>query len=407
MIDQSVWKGQQPATQTTSRLFAARWIVPVSAPPIQRGWLRLRGEQILEVGRGQPPEPAEDLSDVAIVPGLVNAHTHLEFSGCTEPIGPPGIGLHDWIAAVIGSRATANPAAIRQAIESGLRESLQSGVRVIGEISSPPVPDLQIPPALELISFAEVLGLSQQRAAARFAAAVQHNESTPQAGWSPHAPYSTRPDMIKQCVASAIETNRPLAMHVAESPAERELLARGSGPFAASLHELGVWEDGLFPWPEKPFGPLIELLAKAPRALLIHGNDLQPDEIESLARHPNLTVVYCPRTHAYFGYDRHPVDRLVAAGVRVALGTDSRASNPDLNLWREAQWLLRHRPDLDPASVIEMATVAGAEGLGKPGYGTLQVGGQPGLNYVATQATNVSQLYEDLSVHTLEPLDRG
>ncbi len=136
------------------------------------------------------------------------------------------------------------------------------------------------------------------------------------------------------------------------------------------LRSLGVWRDDLFPWGDDPFGLLIDRLSNAPRVLLVHGNDLNDAEIHCLQNHPNITVVYCPRTHDFFEYDKHPVDRMLAAGIPVALGTDSRASNPDLNLWREVQFLLQHRSDLAPDEVIRMATLERCRRSGPIGPGT-------------------------------------
>jgi cytosine/adenosine deaminase-related metal-dependent hydrolase len=164
----------------------------------------------------------------------------------------------------------------------------------------------------------------------------------------------------------------------------------------------------MFPWGDDPFGQLIQQLSKSPRSLLIHGNDLQTDEIAQLRQFSHLSVVYCPRTHAYFGHDPHPVDRLLKAGVTVALGTDSKASNPDLNLWREVQYLLQVRPDLDPLSVLHMATAAGADALGQDKRGRIAAGCRADLGFIRTSAANLQQLPEAFANADYTPLpDRG
>ncbi|MCG8652920.1 MAG: amidohydrolase family protein, partial [Pirellulales bacterium] len=237
------------------------------------------------------------------------------------------------------------------------------------------------------------------------AAHLQSNrQSNRQSGISPHAPYSTTPALIDRCLELAGRYQRTVAMHVAESPAERELLTGGTGPFAQSLRQLGVWREGLFPWGEAPFETLIDVLAKAPRALIVHGNDLHKNEIDRIRRHPNLSVVYCPRTHHFFKYEPHPVDRMLAAGLRVALGTDSRASNPDLNLWREVQFLLRHRGDLDPESVIKMATLAGSEAMGQTKLGRLEVGCRAVFGCVPTKCSSLEGVFADFLTQDYVPL---
>ncbi|WP_372723774.1 amidohydrolase family protein [Novipirellula sp.] len=393
-----------------TRAFAARWIFPVSSPPIHGGWVRMDRQQIVEVGQGAAPTDAEDLGDVALLPGLVNAHTHLEFSDCDAPIGEPGIALYRWVGQVITARQSATGQAKAAAIAKGLQESFDAGVSLVGEIATLPSeypsqsdfpPQNQSP---ELITFAETIGLSQQRGDERFAHTEQHVQTQPDGGISPHAPYSTSRPLIERCVQLACQTNRPLAMHVAESPAERQLLCDGSGPFAETLKQLGVWDASLFPWGGQPFEWLIDQLAKAPYGLLVHGNDLQVSDIEKIANHPSLSVVYCPRTHHFFGYPPHPVHAMLERGVRVALGTDSRASNPDLNLWREIQFLLNQRPDIDPEEVLGMGTIWGADAMGRFRHGRLQRGSFARFNLVSTSAKTLQGVYRDFAE---QPLKRG
>lgn len=366
------------------------------------------GDKIVEIGSGRPTSDFVDLGDVALLPGLINAHTHLEFSDCRQPIGQPGTSLPQWIGQVIATRRDASAESKRQAVAAGLDESWRAGVRLIGEISTPPCDYSRCGTHedMDIVTFAEVLGLADERGDERIAAAETQFRNAPNAAFSPHAPYSTSLRVIDWCVSRSRATNRPLAMHVAESPAERELLMTGNGPFADKFRQLGVWRDGHFPWGANPFSQLIERLAPASSVLLIHGNDLRQDEIDLLGQSSQFTVVYCPRTHAFFGYDPHPVAELWRAGVRVALGTDSRASNPDLHLWREAQFLWKHRPDLSPDQVLVAATIGGAESLGRSDLGRLDVGCRPGLGTVETSAKDSQGLFRDLSEQEYTPLNR-
>jgi cytosine/adenosine deaminase-related metal-dependent hydrolase len=391
-------------------IYRARWIFPMRAAPIHDGRLRVVGGKIAEVGSareiGGSASDTLDLGDVALLPRLVNAHTHLEFSDCESAIGRPGIALADWIGQVIASRGQASAEDRRNAIRSGLAESVAGGVGLIGDVATTPS-EYPGPMDAFVVSFAEVLGLSAERAEQRYEAAEQHAASLSHRrllrfGVSPHAPYSTPLSLVRRCVDLASASGSPVAMHVAESPLERQLVESGSGRFAEALRGAGLWRDGLFPWPDRH--PLIELiarLAEAPRALLIHGNDLNADEICAIADHDQLSVVYCPRTHHFFGYPPHPVQELLKAGVRVALGTDSRASNPDLSLWKEVQFLLLHRPDLDPQAILRMATLSGADALLGSGskFGTIAPGsgGIDSLVAVATQGKSLNQVWGDFA----------
>jgi cytosine/adenosine deaminase-related metal-dependent hydrolase len=309
---------------------------------------------------------------------------------------------------VLVQRSGATSESQSRAIRQGIDESMRCGVRLIGDIATPPCdyaslqPNAPETPLLEIVSFAEVIGLSMERSGLRYEAALEHLQSIHAAAISAHAPYSTTRQAIQRCIETSIMRNRPLAMHVAESPEERELLTHGSGPLADALRSMGVWQDSLFPWRDEPFRDLIRLLGRCPSALLVHGNDLgssdsSGNEIEVLKQFPSITVIYCPRTHAFFGHDDHPVAKLIMAGVPVALGTDSRASNPDLNLWREVQHVLNYRPDVDPANVIAMATINGANALMRPDVGRIAVGCRPGFGTVSTTATTVDGLYESFA----------
>ena len=198
-------------------------------------------------------------------------------------------------------------------------------------------------------------------------------------------------------------------MHFAESPDERELLESGTGRFADSLRNAGFWREGLFPWTgNQPLSDLIGQLSKAARVLLVHGNDLNDAEIDLIARYDHLSVIYCPRTHDFFGYTAHPVAKLIDAGIRVAIGTDSRASNPDLSVWKEVQFLLHHRPDLDPYSVLQMATQWGADSLlgAESGFGIIgrSAGGIESLVAVGTNSDRMDQVWRDFSEQELSPM---
>ena len=412
--------------QAATTVYAARWIVPITRPPIHHGWIRLQQGRIAELAAGAAPAGAMDLGDVAILPGWVNAHTHLEFSDLASPIPAPATAdggarsLPAWIASVVRHRAasTAPSAADRSqqrrtAIARGLEESAIAGVRLLAEVATQPWPLVDVVPRRlglvarpDIVALGEVLGLSEVRQQETLTAAMglsRHVTDGVAVGLSPHAPYSTTPALVDAAVEICRQRDWPLAMHVAESRDELELLAHGSGAFRAALESIGAWRDGLFPR-TGGVAALLRQLAAAPRCLLIHGNYLSDAEIDYLATQPQMTVVYCPRTHAFFGHPLHPVAQLHRAGVRVALGTDSRASNPDLNPWEEVRYLLDHRSDLAPEQILRMATRNGALALGRNDCGCLQPGAAPGLLTVATGASNPQQLWASLGSTRPTPL---
>ena len=212
-------------------------------------------------------------------------------------------------------------------------------------------PPSRWPPRLDVVAFYELIGLLAERVPERLADAEQFIvQAQHAAGWrggiSPHAPYSVHPELVVGLIRRATAHRLPLAMHLAESREELELLAAGSGPFRSLLEELGAWDPSAFPHGTRPL-EYLQLLAEAPRSLVIHGNYLEVDELEFLAMNPQrMSIVYCPRTHAYFEHARHPLPRLMALGASVALGTDSRASNPDLSLLAEMRFVAQRYPEI-------------------------------------------------------------
>lgn len=172
-------KLQDAKAKPTQRCFAARWILPIARPPIQGGWLRVQGDRIVEVRSDAPPAEAENLGDVAILPRGVNAHTHLEFSDCQQPIGQVGTSLSDWIGQVVAGGTGKTRRDQEQAIRRGLEESRQAGVCLIGEIATPPCDYPAEVACPEVYTFAEVLGLHKIAAM---------NESPPRLRKLPHAP---------------------------------------------------------------------------------------------------------------------------------------------------------------------------------------------------------------------------
>lgn len=340
----------------------ARWVLPVEGAPIRDGFVSIVEGRIAAVGSGRPDGGrVEDLGDAVLLPGLVNAHTHLEFSDLAAPLGTPGMSLPEWIRLVIGQRKRGDRDAAA-AVAAGLAESGAGGATAIGDIAT----STAMPASTAtVVPFQESIGFS----AARVDSALADVErrflaSGPGAGLSPHAPYTVHPQLLARIVSLATEHGAPTAMHLAESREELQLLASGEGEFRELLEERSMWDGAAIAAGTRPLDYL-RLLAEAPRAVVVHGNYLDAEEIEFIGgRRERMSVVYCPRTHAFFRHEPYPLAAMRAAGVRVALGTDSRASNPDLSLLAELRFAGRRHPDVAPAAWVRMATLDGAEALG-------------------------------------------
>jgi cytosine/adenosine deaminase-related metal-dependent hydrolase len=360
--------------------YRARWVFPITEPPIAHGVVTLDSTtgEVLAFAERVEGERAIDLGNVAVLPGLVNAHTHLEFSDLARPLGDPGIQFPAWIRRVIEHRR--NDAAVEDfaqrrinAVRQGLEESRRAGVAAIGEIATPGFPtEVFENESLLTTIFLELLGLSPDREAALLELAEAHLTAARSAGQptsivhglSPHAPYTASPELVQAACALSKRFAAPLAMHLAESFDEIELLQAHSGGLVELLSDLGAWHPGAIPRGIEP-RQYLEWLAQAHRALVIHGNFLQPDDWQFLAeRRDTMALVHCPRTHAFFGRGTFPLRELLDAGVRVALGTDSRASNPDLNLLAEMQQVFQEHPDVSGEEILKLGTIEGAKSLG-------------------------------------------
>jgi aminodeoxyfutalosine deaminase len=353
----------------------ARFVFPVAGPPIPDGIVTVEAGRIASLGRGPAKADVLDLGNAAILPALVNAHVHLDFSDRTEPFGKPGIGFVDWIRLAMAHRREAPPSRERVAI--GIAESLRHAVLTLGDIAQPGDWPQPISP-LRATVFQELITPTPDRVAAAVELARSHlriDAANLRPGLSPHAPFSVHPDLLAAAVRLSSQRRAPLAMHLAESREELELLERGTGPLRRLLEELGAWKSSTVAPGTKPLHYL-QSLSVADRALVIHGNYLAADEIAFLgANSSRMTVVYCPRTHEWFEHEAYPLEKMLAAGVRVALGTDGRGSSPDLSVLAEMRAVARRHPSVGLDRILEMGTIRGAAALGwDRDIGTLEPG---------------------------------
>ncbi|NUQ66510.1 MAG: amidohydrolase family protein [Pirellulales bacterium] len=350
------------------RRLRGRYVFSAAGPPIPGGVVTFRGRRIVAVGDDRGAAGLEDLGNVALLPGLVNAHTHLEFSDLDRPLGQAGIRLDEWIRLLMDrrrSRANCHPEGTRR----GLEECIRTGTTTLGEIAQPAWPvDAFEAATIQAVVFLELIAARAESVAPALALAEDHRQVRPSNRWlpglGPHAPYTVRLELLDRVVALSAARRIPLAFHLAESREELELLATGTGPMADFLRGLETWDPGVAARATRPLDYL-RRLAAADRVLVVHGNYLDGEEIAFLAQNQaRMTVVYCPRTHAFFGHDHYPLSPMLAAGVPVCLGTDSRASSPDLSILAEMRAVSRKHPAVDPRIVLELATLCGAKALG-------------------------------------------
>jgi cytosine/adenosine deaminase-related metal-dependent hydrolase len=354
----------------------ARWVLPIETPPIEGGYVAVVDGRIAAVDSADPGLGAvHDLGDVVLMPGLVNAHTHLEFSDFLRPVGASGISLPAWIRLVISERKRSDRD-IAAALPAGLSESLAAGITTIGEIATAPAALYAAPKRPTTLLFQEAIGFSSRRVDSVYTEVQRRLDQAPApAGLSPHAPYTVHPRLLERLVELAGQRGTPVAMHLAESREELQLLERGDGPFRELLDERSMWDAQSIPRGTRPLDYL-RVLARAPRSLVIHGNYLTADEIDFIAaRRDWMSVVFCPRTHAYFQHPPYPLEAMLRAGVRVVLGTDSRASNPDLDILKDLALAQINCASIPPAELLRMVTLEAAIALGLDDLvGSLSIG---------------------------------
>ena len=315
----------------------------------------------LELRRARPGDP-EPL-DLVLLPGLVNAHSHLDLAGA-PPIPARG-DFTEWLFAVGGVRDDARDVEASARAES---EALaRAGVTLVGDIdwSGGSATRGRTAAGLDGVAYHEIVGVHRERARLRLAAALQLVERSDPAGvgLSPHAPFTVHHEVVREIVLAAARRGLRLAMHLAETPEETRFLLHGDGPVLRFLQAIGKGLPFETPPRLRPVAWADEAGLLAAGCVVVHGNDLDDDDVARLAARGS-SVVYCHGTHSHFGRPRHRIGELLDAGVNVALGTDSGLSNRGVDLWAELQRLAADRPDLDPLRLLDCATAGGRKALG-------------------------------------------
>jgi len=345
------------------RVMSAAWVVPVEGPPIEQGAIAIGDDgRIAAVGTAADLGAGERFADAVILPGFVNAHSHIEYSvyagfGDGLPF-PPWIGLH------ISRKSRLQEGEVEAIARQGAAECLRSGITTIGDCSfSGAAATACAALGLRAIVYLEVFG-EDASALSRFEELREHVEGSfsdrVQIGISPHAPYTCTVELYQACAALGL----PLATHLSESAAELEYLRSGTGPWE-SLGEYLV----------PPLGrAAIPTLAQAGvlgrGTVAAHCVQVDAEEIALLAE-LQVGVAHCPRSNALLGCGVAPLASLREAGVRVSIATDSPASTPSFDIFDELRAAVmaararEQRPDaLHAADALELATLGGARVLG-------------------------------------------
>jgi len=368
-------------------LDAARWLAPGELIWDRRG-------QIVAVRRHRGAASA--VADVAVLPGLVDAHAHLQIPAL--PDAPRT--FVPWVGAVMAARAHTGADAELADTEAAVTALLAGGATAVGDIDATGRA-MRVLTRSGLVArcYRELTGFHLTAAPAR--ALVRERMARPvgvvATGLSPHAPYSVSPALF----AAAARRSRQLAIHCAETPEEQEFLRHGRGPFRDLLVRLGRLPEDFRPAGRGAVAWLETLGVLRPGTQLVHCQELERGDASRIAG-AGASIVVCPGTIAWFGRAAPPVPTWLRAGIDVALGTDSRASNDGLSLVQELRRAAALWPALSPRQLFAMATTAGARSLGLPGAGRLRRGGRADFVVVPAAATAAATLAS--FVHGVLPL---
>jgi len=381
------------------RVFHAHTVAPVDTPVITDGGVAVEGKTLKGCGSFEQLRHrfnrAEivDLTDCVILPGLVNGHTHLELSHLKNKVPYRG-DFVDWVRRLKGGRADARVETehfLDSIIEKACQASLRNGVTTVGDIcpGHRAWPRLSGRP-IRKRCFAEVLGMCDDSAAQRRylqeCVKTTRTDELLRLGLSPHAPYSTGADMYQMTAEIAAENNLLVTTHLAENREEIEFVRTGAGPWRDYLEELGKWDGSFAGRQTGPVSYFLELDLGEQPFLLAHVNYIDDEELDALAK-TSHGVVYCPRSHDFFGHPLHRFREMVQKGILVCLGTDSLASNDSLSILEEMRFIHRQNPDFPADTLLKMATIYGARALGwDDKIGTLTVGKE--ADFIAVPLTN-------------------
>ena len=348
----------------------ARFVAPMAGPVIENGAVRIEGGIVRAVGRWGELSgggEVEDLGDAWLLPGFVNAHTHLELSCYAGKLAPQP--FWSWIEGLIELRRQPGAGAREKAaIVDGATQSLLAGVTCVGDISRSGGQIAALAGiSIRRVCFVELIsGASPPGDPEELIETLDEAESAVEElttlGVSPHALYSVAWNDLRRVVAIAGERDMPITMHAAETPEEIGWLRDGGGAVSDFLARYRL------PNAAAPIrGGVMELLHRAQmtrlRPLLAHGNYIDDAELGMLAE-TRCSVAYCPRTHQYFGHPEHRWREMLRRGINVVAATDSLASNPSLSVLEELRLLRRESPDVPADVLIGMGTARAAGALG-------------------------------------------
>ncbi|MFT5028935.1 MAG: cytosine/adenosine deaminase-related metal-dependent hydrolase [Candidatus Binatia bacterium] len=363
-------------------ILRARVVLPVSRQPIDNGAVFVVGDRIVSVGafpdlRRNVSAAVADLGNAILLPGLINSHCHLDYTGFAGQV-PAGDSFVDWLKRIIHIKRTWTEDDYRESWVKGAGMLLRGGVTTVADTEAVPslIPSVWDETPLRVLSLLEMTGVlldgKPESVLSEFWKARQRTEGRRgRTGLSPHSLYSTVPGLVLRAAAAVEEWRLPLSIHLAESDVEMDMFQHAKGEMFDWVKDIGreMSDCG----GGSPVALAGKLRALSKRTIAVHVNHLGQGDAETLARN-GASVAHCPGSHKFFDHARFPHDELRNAGVNICLGTDSLASMPAnggdapvLSMFDEMRRFASVYPDVESETVLRMATINGADALGEGG----------------------------------------
>lgn len=360
-------------SDSSRTLFRARWIAPDPCElerVVDNGALLCADGRVVSCGKFGDTESegasVVDLGDVVVLPGLINAHTHLELTALAGRLKPTN-DFAQWVRDLVAvTRSEWIEEDVVDSVRRGVEESLAAGVTCVGDIATDTRGDGHWPDAsIRALRFVELFGLDPALADERLSEACGRllpDAPNLRMGLSPHAPTTVSPELLRASFEYGARSRAPVCIHAAETRDEEAFCLRGEGPLVDLMRDSGMLGD----WWRAPGMRPIPYLAKQGlgrgASLIAHANYANNEEVEWLARN-DVSVVWCPSSHRFFEHDEHPLRQMLKAGVNVCLGTDSRASGDSLDVLGEARLARELFPELTVTQLLAMVTTNAARAL--------------------------------------------
>jgi cytosine/adenosine deaminase-related metal-dependent hydrolase len=392
-------------------IYRSRILVTMDGPPIMDGAVVVRAEFIVAAGPWAdlrlafPREQITDLGETVLLPGLINAHCHLDYSNLLYAILPPR-NFTEWIGRINAIKRSLDPDDYLAAIQRGFSEQRRWGTTTVLNIESFPELMWKMPaPPLRTWWFYEMIDVRQPVPTEELVAGALLFFQEKRPGWlggmglSPHAPFTASPELYRLCHAFALRHRMPWTTHLGESADERAMFVEGRGPLYAFLASLGR------PMTDCGHGrsALAQLSAAGdigPECIAVHLNEIEEEDFQLLGPDgplAGMTIAHCPLSHRYFNHHAFPAARLHGQGINLCVATDSPASGGSFSLLEELRVFAGRHPQFAPAELFAMVTINPARALGLEGrLGCIRAGAWADLAAFPCNAKSAGNIYAEV-----------